>query len=117
MRRSHRNIRDEQLIDEYLEQLPRQPASTGSLPSPSFIWWKAQLLRRMDAEREATVLIDVGDAVHVILAILGAVALGIGGWSTLPNTSSPVVAAAIGLGGVLLVTVLALAMIDALRNR
>lgn len=117
MRRRQTDRGDEQLIAGYLDQLSREPASSNSLPSPSFIWWKAQLLRRLDAEREATVPIEVGDRVHVVLAIIGAVALGVGGWSQLPSASSPLVAAAIGLGGLLLVTVLALALLDALRDR
>lgn len=70
-----------------------------------------------DAEREATAPIEVGDKVHAGLAILGAVALGVGGWSQLPSTSSPIIAAAVGVGGIVLVTVLTVAVIDALRGR
>lgn len=117
MGRRQSDAADEQLISEYLTDLSRDVPASGTVPSPSFIWWKAQLLRRLDAEREATAPIDVGDKVHVLLAILGAVALGIGGWSQLPFAASPIVAAVFGAGGFVLVTVLTFALIDAIRGR
>lgn len=117
MRRRQSENADEQLISEYLAELSHEAPPSHCLPSPSFIWWRAQLLRRLDAERDATAPIAVGDTVHVGLAVIGAVALGVGGWSQLPNTSSPLIAAAVGVGGLVLVTVLAVALIDAMRSR
>lgn len=80
---------DEALVDAALRELAHTRASEAPLPDPSFLWWKAQLLRRFDAEREAAEPIEVGERVHVGAALLGASALGVGAWSQL----SPVIAA------------------------
>ena len=61
------------LVDAAMTDLAHTPAIEASLPDPSFLWWKAQLLRRFDAEREAAEPIDVGERVHVGAALLGAV--------------------------------------------
>ena len=60
-----------------MEQLAHDTPSSR-LPNPSFIWWKAQLLRRREAERQATAPIDVGERFHVGAAVVGVAALVIG---------------------------------------
>ena len=66
---------DEQVVSRAMRELAEGPAATGPLPDPSFIWWKAQLLRRFEAEREAAAPLEVGDRFHIAAAVLGAVAL------------------------------------------
>jgi len=78
----------------------------------------AQLLRRFEAERQATAPLEIGDRIHVGAAILGAVALAGGVWDQLPRltfSSSEVVSVA--LGAVVLVSVIMFAAIEAIRQR
>ena len=72
---SHRTD-NEALVTQAMQELANAPHDASRLPDPSFIWWKAQFLRRLDAEREATAPLDVGDHMHIGAAVLGAVALG-----------------------------------------
>ena len=55
-----RRTENEALVAEAMQELARAPHDSSCLPDPSFIWWKAQFLRRLDAEREATAPLDVG---------------------------------------------------------
>ena len=70
---------DREQLDAAMRELAASTPHDAPLPDPSFIWWKAQLLRRFDAEREATTPIEVGDRFHLGAAILGAVALAASG--------------------------------------
>jgi hypothetical protein len=56
----------------------------GPLPNPAFIWWKAQLLRRLDAQQEALAPIEVGDRVHFGVAVIAAIALAAIAWTRVP---------------------------------
>jgi len=109
---------DERIVADAMRDLARGTASDRPLPDPSFIWWKAQLLRRFEAERQATAPLEIGDRIHVGGAILGAVALAGGVWDQLPRlsfSSSEVVS--IALGAVVLVSVIMFAAIEAIRQR
>ena len=108
---------DECLVSDTMKTLAQTPLEQGSLPDPSFIWWKAQLLRRREAEREATTPIDVGDRFHVGAAILGAAALAFGAWDQMPSLSmSAATGLTIALGAVVLLSVVLLATWDGLRH-
>ena len=108
---------DEQVVSRAMRELAEGPAATGPLPDPSFIWWKAQLLRRFEAEREAAAPLEVGDRFHIAAAVLGAVALAGGAWNQLPRlTFNSTEVLGIMLGGVVLVSVFAVAAIDAIRE-
>jgi hypothetical protein len=115
---SRRSNDDEQIVSAALRQLADDRPAERALPDPSFIWWKAQLLRRFEAEREATAPIEIGDRMHIGAAILGALALAGGAWDQLPAlafTSTGVLAVA--LGAVVLLSVVMLAAIEASRER
>lgn len=112
-----RHSDDERVVSSAMETLAQKPIEQGSLPDPSFIWWKAQLLRRREAERQATTPIDVGDRFHVGAAVLGAAALGVGAWDQMPSLSmSAATGLTVALGVVVLVSVLLLATWDGLRH-
>ena len=92
----------------------------GSI-DPSFLWWKAQFLRRLDAEREAAAPIDMGERVHIGVAVVGAALLAIGGWdqlSSLVLAPSGVQAAEliVLLGAVALLSVVAVAALFVVRD-
>jgi len=109
---------DEQLVTYAMLELAQEPAADRPLPDPSFIWWKAQLLRRFEAEREATAPLEVGDRFHIGAAVLGAVALAGGAWDQLPRLSfTPNEVLGMTLGAIVLLSVVALAAIDVIRER
>ena len=58
---------DRQVVHEALSALERRPPSSKPLPDPSFIWWKAQYLRRVDAEHEAAAPVEISDRVHAAM--------------------------------------------------
>ena len=113
-----RKDEDEQLVTHVMRELAREPAADRPLPDPSFIWWKAQLLRRFEAEREVTAPLEIGDRFHIGAAVLGAVALAGGVWDQLPRLSfTPAEVLGVTLGAIVLVSVVALAAIDVIRER
>ena len=112
-----RRTEDETLIAQAMAELAEAPHDSSRLPDPSFIWWKAQFLRRLDAEREATAPLDVGDHMHIGAAVLGALALGIGAWNHVPSLSLSVESGmALAAGLAILLAIAALAALDAVRN-
>lgn len=113
-----RRAENEALVAEAMQELVRAPHDSSRLPDPSFIWWKAQFLRRLDAEREATAPLDVGDHMHIGAAVLGAVALGIGAWNHLPAIALSVESGmAVAAGLAIVLAIAALAALDAIRQR
>jgi hypothetical protein len=108
---------DDALVDAAMTELAHTPAIEASLPDPSFLWWKAQLLRRFDAEREAAEPIDVGERVHVGAALLGASALGVGAWSHVSPAMAAPAAIVIVLGAVVALSVVATVAWHELRGR
>src|SRR5438477_10204119 len=57
--------------EAFMKALVQAPFDAGPLPDPSFLWWKAQLLRRWDAEREAAKPIELGERVQIGVAPFG----------------------------------------------
>lgn len=93
--------RDDQLVQRAMNALTHAGPDGGPLPDPSFLWWKAQLLRRMDAEQQAAGPIAAGDRVHVAAAVLGAVALAAGAWSQVSAHGSALTAAVVTVGAII----------------
>ena len=113
-----RNDDDEKLVSSAMQELGHTPLRLAPLPDPSFIWWKAQLLRKRETEREATAPIDIGDRVHIGAALLGAAALAVGVWDHIPAlVSSRAVGLTIAVGALVLLSVVALAALQAMRER
>jgi hypothetical protein len=109
---------DEEIVSTALRELAGEPAIDRPLPDPSFIWWKAQLLRRFEAEREVTAPLEMGDRMHIGAALLGAIALLAGAWDQLPSlafTSSDLVVVA--LAAIVLLSVVAVVTVEAIRER
>lgn len=112
-----RSADDERVVSEAMRDLASEPLPR-TLPDPSFIWWKAQLLRRLEAEREAVAPLEVGDRVHIGAAVLGACALAAGAWEYLPGISFSIeTGATIAAGVAVLLTIAAIATLSAVRER
>lgn len=89
--------RDEALVAAALKEIAQAPRGAPPLPDPHFIWWKAQLLRRIDAERRASQPLEISERAHIGAAVLGAVALAAGAWSFVPSAGSPSVVGLIAI--------------------
>ena len=110
--------RDEAIVAAAMSELAADSRETRPLPDPYFIWWKAQLLRRLDAERKASAPIEIGERVHIGAAILGAVALAAGAWSFVPESvSSTAIAFVAFIGAIVLVSAVTFAAWDDTRGR
>ena len=81
--------RDDEMVAAWMRQLAALPTGTSSLPDPAYLWWKAQLLRRWDAQRSAAAPLDVGERVQVALGLGGAAILLAVLWSRLPALTAP----------------------------
>lgn len=68
------NDEDERAVAAFMSRVAALP---GERPDadPMHLWWKAQLLRRWDAERRAQLPLDVMDVVQIAGAAAAAVAL------------------------------------------
>lgn len=73
----------------FMRELASLPLDAPPGPDPSFLWWKAQMLRRWDAERQAAAPIDIGERVQVGIGFAGVVALVAWLWRSAPSISGP----------------------------
>ena len=69
---------DEQVIAAFMSQVAGLPAEWQAA-DPRQMWWRAQLLRRWDAERRAQLPLDVMDVVQIVTAAAAAALLVV--WS------------------------------------
>lgn len=81
--------RDDDMIVAWMRQFAALPIETSSLPDPAYLWWKAQLLRRWDAQRTVVAPLEVGERVQVALGLGGAAVLLALLWSQLPTLTAP----------------------------
>jgi len=89
---------DVQVIHGALNALDSQTTLSKPMTDPSFIWWKAQYLRRLDAEHEAAAPVEVGDRVHAAIAIVATIAVAVAVAERFPNLAWSAVTALIAVG-------------------
>ena len=71
---------DEQAIVDYMSRLASSvPSRRSSVPDPSVLWVKAQMLRRWDAERKAQAPLDVMEPIQIAAGLAAAAVLFV--WS------------------------------------
>jgi hypothetical protein len=71
-----RHNRDElEAITVWMEQLAATPPDDASALDPVEIWWKGELLRRWDAQRQAAAPIQIGERLQVAVGAAGAIML------------------------------------------
>ena len=67
---------DDRLVATFMRELAAvRPAIAPQLPDAGVLWWKAQLLRRWDAERRASVPLDVMEPVQIVAGLATAALL------------------------------------------
>jgi hypothetical protein len=73
-------------VAAWMEELARTPLNAPPPADPALLWWKAQLLRRWDAERRTTEPIEVGELVQVGIGSVGTLVILGWLWRILPTT-------------------------------
>jgi hypothetical protein len=104
------------VITAFMRELAREPIG-GSPPTAAFIWWKAQLARRWDAERRAAVPVKLHECICAGLAALGGMSLVAWRWTTSGLTAPPSAAGIASIAGVvILLTGLTFAVGDVISS-
>ena len=83
--------REMRAVTRWMQELASTTVSDRPLPDPTYLWWKAELLRRWDAQQRVTAPIEVGEQVQVAVGLVAAAGLLIWLWRLLPAvaTASP----------------------------
>jgi len=79
------------MVTAWLKELSAVPATEAPLPDPTYLWWKAELLRRWDAQQRVTKPIEVGEQVQMGVGLVAAAGLIVWLWRALPDlvTTTP----------------------------
>lgn len=100
-------------VSGWMKQMGAATLDGPPAVDPSILWWKAQLLRRWDAERRAAKPIEVGERVQVGIGVVGGIAALVWLWPALPEDArGPLLLGVVVLTGLLLVTAAALSAWD-----
>ena len=101
----------------WMQRFAAKPCDAPALPNAMQLWWKAQVLRRLDAERRSTALIDVTERTGII----GAMLLLLWLWRNLqpfePSTAAPAGVIAVMVASGLLLTITAVVAVRQLMAR
>ena len=73
---------DEQAVSAFMARVAALPA-TLALREPMQLWWKAQLLKRWDAQRRAQAPLDVVERIEIVAGLVAAAVLVIWAGPTL----------------------------------
>src|SRR5262245_61921058 len=73
------------MVMAWLKELSAVPVTEAPLPDPTYLWWKAELLRRWDAQQRATKPIEVGEQVQMGLGLVAAAGLLVWLWRSLSD--------------------------------
>ena len=108
-------------VTSWMKELASLPVNEGPLPDPTYLWWKAELLRRWDAQQKATGPIEVGEQVQVGVGLVAAAGLLVWLWRTMPGiatTSTTGTSLTMGLAftGLLLAATAAVMVRDLIRR-
>ena len=92
-----------------MQELAALPLTEQSLPDVRQLWWKAELLKRWDAQRRVIEPIERAEPIQVGIGLTGAVVLLASLWRHVPAATYMLIVAAV-LGLALLVTLAALTL-------
>lgn len=77
------------LVATWMLELAKTPADAAPLPDPTYLWYKAQLLRQWDAERQVLAPIEFWKRVQLMACIVGAAVVLVWLWMELPSLAAP----------------------------
>src|SRR5262245_20864978 len=91
------------LVAAWMHEMSKTPVEAAPLPDPAYLWYKAQLLRRWDAERQVLAPIEFWKRVQIVVCLAGVAAALAWLWIELPSmaASSAVRVPWVGVAGVL----------------
>ena len=75
---SSNDSNDEELVRAWMQEFAAEPPPESKTLDPGFIWWKGELMRRLDSQQRATASLDfreyacagIGIAAALVLAVL-----------------------------------------------
>ena len=73
------------MVTAWLKELSALPVTEAPLPDSTYLWWKAELLRRWDAQQRVTKPIEVGEQVQMGVGLVAAGGLLVWLWRALPD--------------------------------
>lgn len=65
---------DDRAIKEFMARTASLPVNTR-LGDPALLWWKAQLVRRWDAQRHAQAPLEIMERVEIVAGLAAAIML------------------------------------------
>jgi hypothetical protein len=60
---------EEDALEAFMQRLAQKPLQVREIAPAHVLWWKAQLLRRWQAERQVTLPLDVSEPLQVAYAL------------------------------------------------
>jgi hypothetical protein len=80
-----------QMVTAWLKKLSAVPVTEAPLPDPTYLWWKAELLRRWDAQQRVIAPIEIGEQVQMGVGVVAAAGLLVWLWRSFPDivTTTP----------------------------
>ena len=94
--------RDDALVRQWMQEFAAVPLPQGRLPEAQLLWWKAELLRRWDAERKALAPIERAEPINVSIGVIGALVLMLTLWQSAPGpTATLIFATVVGIGALI----------------
>ena len=88
----------EDAVRSWMRQLAAVPIYGSPLSDAHQLWWKAELLKRWDAQRQVAAPLEQAERVNVSIGLAGAIVLFVSLWRYVPGPSSTLVfATAVGL--------------------
>jgi hypothetical protein len=99
----------EEEVRAWMTELAAIPLNGRPLPDARQLWWKAELLKRWDAQRQAVAPIERAEPVHVGIGVAGAFVLLVWLWQNAPLPTTALTVAT-GLSLMVLVAIAALTL-------
>jgi hypothetical protein len=82
-------------IRAWMRELAAVPINGRPLPDARQLWWKAELLKRWDEQRQAVAPIERAEPVQVSIGLAGAIVLLASLWRQVPTPSNTLIFATI----------------------
>ena len=79
----------------WMRELAAVPFDGRPLPDARQLWWKAELLKRWDEQRQAVAPIERAEPVQVSIGLAGAIVLLASLWLQVPTPSNTLIVATI----------------------
>lgn len=91
----------------WMREFAALPINGNPLPDARQLWWKAELLKRWDAQRQAVAPIEQAEPFHITIGVTGALVLLVWLWRSVASPNNTLMFATI-LSLLMLVAVAAL---------